>query len=182
MKEQLHRAQQQMKQMVDQHRRAVDYAEGDQVLLNTRYLRFRNCPRKLRRRFVGPFTIKQKIGNVAYKLQLPTTWTVHPVFHTSLLRPWRSSQWSCPVDTPAPDVQVSDEPFYEVDKILKWRKTKVGRRVMKEYLVTWKGYPLEDAQWIPEANWRDPKMLKTYIKQDRPTEEISQPSASAVTS
>ena len=79
------------------------------------------------------------------------------------------------MDTPAPDVQVSDEPFYEVDKILKWRKTKVGRRMMKEYLVTWKGYPLEDAQWIPETNWRDPKMLKTYIKEDRPTEDKSRP-------
>ena len=86
------------------------------------------------------------------------------------------------VGTLALDVQVSDEPFYEVDKILKWRKTKVGHRVMKEYLITRKGYPLEDAQWIPEANWRDPKMLKTYIKQDRPTEETSQPSSSSVTS
>ena len=50
------------------------------------------------------------------------------------------------MDTRAPDVQVSNEPFYEVDKILKWRKTKVGRRVMKEYLATSRGYPLEDAQ------------------------------------
>ena len=80
------------------------------------------------------------------------------------------------MDTPAPDVQVSDEPFYEVDKILKWRKTKMGRRTMKEYLVTWKGYPLEDAQWIPETNWRDPMMLKTYIQEDHPTEEKSRPS------
>ena len=170
-----------MKQVADQHRRAIDYAEGNQVLLNTRYLRFGNYSRKLQRRFVGPFTIEQKIGKVAYKLQLPTTWTVHPVFHTSLLRPWRSSQWSCPVGTPAPDVKVSDEPFYEVDKILKWRKTKVGRRVMKEYLVTWRGYPLEDALWIPEANWHDPTMLKTYIKQDQPTEETSKPSTSNIT-
>ena len=72
-KEQLHRAQQQMKQMADQHRRAVKYAKGDQILLNTRYLHFRNCPKKLRRRFIGPFTIEQKIGKVAYKLQLPVT-------------------------------------------------------------------------------------------------------------
>ena len=84
-KEQLQRAQQQMKQVADQHRRAVDYREGDQVPLNTRYLRFRNCPRKLQRRFVGPFPIEQKIGKAAYKLQLLTTWTVHRVFHTSLL-------------------------------------------------------------------------------------------------
>ena len=39
-KEQLYRAQQQMKQMADQHRRAVDDTEGDQVLLTTRYLQF----------------------------------------------------------------------------------------------------------------------------------------------
>ena len=85
------------------------------------------------------------------------------------------------MDTPAPDVQVSDEPFYEVDKISKRRKTKVGRRVMKEYLVTWRGYPLEDAQWIPEANWWNPKMLKTYIKQDRLTEETSKSCTSTIT-
>ena len=45
--EQLHRAQEQMKKNADQHRRAVDYAAGDAVLLNTRYLRFKNRPRKL---------------------------------------------------------------------------------------------------------------------------------------
>ena len=83
--------------------------------------------------------------------------------------------------TPTPDVQVSDEPFYEVDQILKWRKTKVGRHVMKEYLATWRDYPPEDAQWIPEANWRDPKMLKTYIKQDRPTEETSKTRTANIT-
>ena len=38
--EQLHRAQQQMKQVADQHHRAIDFAEGDQVLLNTRYCDF----------------------------------------------------------------------------------------------------------------------------------------------
>ena len=48
--------------------------------------------------------------------------------------------------------------------------------MMKEYLVTWKDYPLKDAQWIPETNWRDPKMLKTYVKEDRPTEDKSRPS------
>ena len=45
--EQLHRAQEQMKKNADQHHRAVDYAAGDAVLLNTRYLRFKNRPRKL---------------------------------------------------------------------------------------------------------------------------------------
>ena len=76
-----------MKQAADQHRRAVSYVEGDQALLNTMYMRFQNCPKKLKRRFVGRFTIKQKIGRAACKLQLLASWTVHPIFHTSLLRP-----------------------------------------------------------------------------------------------
>ena len=37
-KEQLRRVQQQMKQAMGQHRRAVSYTKGDQVLLNTKYL------------------------------------------------------------------------------------------------------------------------------------------------
>ena len=180
-KAQLNRAQQQMKHAADQHRRAVDYQEGDQVLLSTRYLRFKNRPRKLQRRFVGPFPIIQKIGRAAYKLQLPESWSTHPVFHTSLLRPWRESQWSCPVDVHAPPVDTPEEPFYEVDKIVKWRKIKRGRRTIREFLVTWTGYPLEDAQWIPESNWRDPRKLNDYIKQDRPTEEKVQPRTSSVT-
>ena len=135
-KMQLDRAQQQMKHAADQRRRTVDYKEGDQVLLSTRYLRFKNCPRKLQRRFVGPFPILQRIGRAAYKLQLPERWSTHPVFHTSLLRPWNESQWSCPVDIHAPEVETPEEPFYEVDKILKWRKIKRGRRTIREFLVT----------------------------------------------
>ena len=68
-------------------------------------------------------------------------------------------------------METPEEPFYEVDKILKWRKIKRGRRTTREFLVTWVGYPLEDAQWIPESNWRGPSKLNEYIQQDRPREE-----------
>ena len=68
-------------------------------------------------------------------------------------------------------METTEEQVYEVDKILKWRKTKMGRRTIREYLVTWYGYPLEDAQWIPETNWQDQAQLKAHVKQDRPREE-----------
>ena len=32
-------------------------------------------------------------------------------------------------------------------------KVRVGRRNTQEFLVTWRGYPLDEAQWIPEANF-----------------------------
>ena len=96
---------------------------------------------------------------------------MHPVFHVSLLKPWRESHWSCPVDEPDLDVDVEPESVYEVECISKWRKVKVGRKNTREFLVTWHGYPLEEAQWIPEANFRYPAQLRQQLKDDRPRED-----------
>ena len=38
-------------------------------------------------RFIGPFKILKKMGNVAYQLALPPSLAVvHPIFHVSMLR------------------------------------------------------------------------------------------------
>ena len=60
-------------------------------------------------------------------------------------------QWSCLVEEQAVEVDMEPEPVYEVDKILKSHKVKVGRRTTREFLVTWCGYPLDEAQWIPKT-------------------------------
>ena len=54
---------------------------GEYVLLSTKHLQLKNAPVcKLRKSFVGPFFVTRRIGPVAYELELPQTWRIHPVF------------------------------------------------------------------------------------------------------
>ena len=124
---------------------------------------------------MGPFQIKKRISSVAYELDLPAFWSVHPVFHSSLLKPWRESEWTCPVDTSVADLEVSQELVYQVERILKWKKVSGGRRGEKEVLVTWTGYPLEEAQSINEKNFTSPAGFRKQMQQDRPVEETDKP-------
>ena len=62
---------------------------GDHVFLKVKAnrisLKLGSCT-KLAARFCGPFEILERIGPVAYMLALPTSMTVHNVFHVSLLK------------------------------------------------------------------------------------------------
>ena len=68
--------------------RDFEFNVGELVLLSTRNLRMKGIPEKLKKRFVGPFKVEQRIGQQAYKLSLPENWKIHPVFHISLFKRW----------------------------------------------------------------------------------------------
>ena len=71
-----------------------------------------------------------------------------------------------------PDLEDStDEPHYEVEKILRWRKKRVKGKLIREYYVLWKNYPLEEASWIPATNFDDQDILQHNLIEDNPTEE-----------
>ena len=43
--------------------------------------------RNLSPRYIGPYEVLQRVGNLAYELKLPNNLAyVHPVFHVSMLR------------------------------------------------------------------------------------------------
>ena len=47
---------------------------GNLVLLSTRNIKIKGIPRKLQKKFVGPFEISKKVGQRAYRLSLPKDW------------------------------------------------------------------------------------------------------------
>src|ERR1700731_2709229 len=78
------------KDMYDQHVREPDYYKpGDLVYLDSRNLPLRLPTLKLRPKSVGPFLVTDKVGACAYRLVLPATWKIHPVFNEALLRPFQ---------------------------------------------------------------------------------------------
>jgi hypothetical protein len=62
---------------------------GDHVFLKVKANRFSlklgSCA-KLEARFYGPFEILERIGPVSYMIALPTSMSIHNVFHVSLLK------------------------------------------------------------------------------------------------
>jgi len=78
------------KSYADKHRRQLEFNVGDLVYLKVSpmkgVMRFGKTG-KLSPRFVGPFEVKEVVGPVAYKVELPLALSgIHNVFHVSTLR------------------------------------------------------------------------------------------------
>lgn len=81
------RAQQRIKAYADVKHREEQFAVGDKVYLKVQPYRQRSLAvrpfEKLAAKYYGPFEIVQRVGMVAYKLQVPASSKIHPVFHVS---------------------------------------------------------------------------------------------------
>ena len=88
------------------------------MLLSTRNLKMKDTTDKLK--------IQQRSGQQAYRLLLPETWKVHPVFHISLLKKWTAADLQEEEELLTEELEV-EEPYYEIKKILWRRKAEKGR-------------------------------------------------------
>src|ERR1700710_1299588 len=113
----LTRAAEDMKKYYDKYRsEAPDYQPGDLVYLEGTNLKSDRPARKLDDRRFGPFKILRKVGERAYKLDLPRVWKkIHPVFHTVLLRPYHPPTSSLQQPPPPPPINVEGTLEHEVE-------------------------------------------------------------------
>lgn len=158
----LQAAQQRQKTYADTRRRPVQFAVGDEVLLSTVNIKFKGAlSRKLLPRWVGPYRIVRALGPVAYELELPPTMKIHNVFHVSLLRQFHPGTRQ--QKPPAPVVCEEDgEEYYLVDRVIDHRDRSKGKKRVREFLVRWKGYGVEDDTWEPEEALTELDALQAY--------------------
>ena len=119
-------------------------------------MRLRTGTRKFLPKFLGPFQVVKRIGDLAYRLALPPSMgRTHNVFHVSLLIPFEAFP-----DQPLLPMPVLMDGTYEmeVERVLSHRDVKVlqkSRRIKQEYLVKFTVYGHEHNAWIPVSDCKD---------------------------
>ena len=99
---------------------------------------------KLSARYFGPYAVLAKVGVVAYKLALPESSKVHPVFHVSQLKKHVGPSNS---QSHLPLLDESGVIIKEPISIIDRRIRKRNNQAITEVLVQWRNTFPEDATW-----------------------------------
>ncbi|GJR80434.1 hypothetical protein Tco_0151219 [Tanacetum coccineum] len=113
----------------DLKRKPMEFQFGDIVMLKVSPWKGVVCfskRGKLNPRYVGPFKVLEKVGSIAYKLELPQELSmVHNTFHVSNLKKCYSDK---PLAVPLEGLHIDDklrfvkEPIEIMDREVKWLK------------------------------------------------------------
>jgi hypothetical protein len=115
---------------------------------------------KLALKYFGRYAILERIGPIAYRLDLPPRSLVHPVFHVSQLKaftPDHSPVYSKLPDAPLLDIAELTPPQAILDR----RLVKRGNEVVTQALIQWSGLPPSLVTWEDyHVHWnRYPSMV-----------------------
>jgi len=134
-----------------------DIEIGDLVMLNAKNIRSKRWTRKFAPRLYGPFKVLEKKGNRAFKLDIPARWKIHPVFHASLLEPYKVGDRPSRGQPPRELEEVEGDREWEVERIVKNEITTYTRKVRRvdkgfkelRYFVKWAGCSEDENTWEP---------------------------------
>ncbi|XP_070017066.1 uncharacterized protein [Nicotiana sylvestris] len=107
---------------------------------------------KLSRRFIGPFEVLNRVGEVAYELALPPSLSgVHPVFHVSMLRKYHvdlSHVLNFGTIQLDESLGYDEEPVAIVDR----QDRQLRSKRISAVKVQWRGQPVDEATWESEED------------------------------
>ncbi|XP_071678170.1 uncharacterized protein [Lolium perenne] len=146
-RQRLLQAQQLARKYYDAHHREAEFAVGDWVWLRLLHRTTQSLDprsrRKLGPRYAGPFRVLERIGKLAYRLELPAGTRLHDVFNVGLLKAYRGDPPSAPPALPpTSDGRLEPAPA-SVARVLKAQQ----RRGVWHVLVHWTGLPEDEATW-----------------------------------
>jgi hypothetical protein len=152
-RENLRIAQSRQKSYADNRRRLLEFNEGNHVHLKVspiRGMRRFKVKGKLSPRFIGPFRVFRRAGEMAYQLELPDNLSnVHNVFHVSQLKKClRVPEEQLPME----DLSVQDHLTYVEYpiKILDTLTRVTRNKVIKMCKVQWSHHGENEATWERE--------------------------------
>ena len=98
----------------------AQYNVHEQVWLEAKHLTLLYQTTKLAPKCHSPFRIVKQVSPVAYKLKLLPAWTIHPVFHTSLLTPYHETTEHGANYQQMPPEMIDDQEEYGVEQVTWW--------------------------------------------------------------
>ena len=150
-------AQNRMKQQADQHRNERSFDVGNWVFLwlqpyKQMSLKQAKKDNKLSPKYYGLYMVLQKIGTMAYKLELPAASQLHPDFHVSCLNKVIGDK--LPVQTILLELDEEGKIILEPEVVTETRTRQLRNRSISEYLIRWKNLSVEDSTWADENFYR----------------------------
>ncbi len=144
------------KKAYDKGVKSGSYAPGEKVWLNSKYIKIKRN-KKLEGKFFGPFRVLHVVGKQTYKLELPTKWKIHDVFHMSLLeqdttRKERVDNKALPEPEKELEFEAGGNKEYEIEAIINsavYSQQANNQISGLYYLILWKSYSEEENTWEP---------------------------------
>jgi hypothetical protein len=158
----LGKAAEDMKKYDNAHRGPTPvYKQGEKVWLDASDITTTRPMKKLDHKRLEPYEITEVLSNNTYKLKLPSSLKIHPVFSVVKLKTFIPNEIpEQAVKPPPPPVVFDGVEEYEVEDILDSRLY----RGKVQYLIKWKDYPTEDNTWEPASMILEdiPKLVKKF--------------------
>ncbi|GAB2276116.1 hypothetical protein Dimus_039172 [Dionaea muscipula] len=149
LRENIQLAQERQKHYADKKRTEKSFKVGEFVFLRLQPYRQTTLALrknlKLAARYYGPYKILAAIGPVAYRLELPSTAAIHPVFHVSLLKR-KIGEGAAPVLDP-PTMNNEGNLVIQPSSILKTRTIRRRGKDIEQWLIEWENLSPDSATW-----------------------------------